>query len=138
MGTLEDAFMERVRINPITGCWHWLGGRGGNNNEYGITDIAGAREGAHRASYRIFIGEPDPTLVVDHLCWNTICVFPGHLEQTSQRENLMRGNTLQRQNANKTHCLRGHEFTTENTYLHRGRRICRECRRTYYTRKKAA
>lgn len=33
-------------------------------------------------------------------------------------------------NANKTHCVNGHEFTPENTYVHRGRsRHCRSCAR---------
>lgn len=31
-------------------------------------------------------------------------------------------------NAEKTHCKHGHEFTPENTYVHRGERACRTCR----------
>lgn len=42
--------------------------------------------------------------------------------------------------AKKTHCPQGHRFTPENTYVYRGRRNCRECRRDdnrrYYERKK--
>jgi len=30
-------------------------------------------------------------------------------------------------NANKTHCLRGHEFTPENTAIYGGARNCRAC-----------
>jgi hypothetical protein len=34
-------------------------------------------------------------------------------------------------NANKTHCRRGHEYTTENTYLHKHdntiSRSCKQC-----------
>lgn len=30
--------------------------------------------------------------------------------------------------ARKTHCLRGHPFDEENTYLYRGSRNCRKCR----------
>jgi hypothetical protein len=38
-------------------------------------------------------------------------------------------------NQTKTHCIRGHEFTPENTYVYRGRkgrlcRCCRACKRT--------
>ncbi len=33
-------------------------------------------------------------------------------------------------NARKTHCLRGHSFSTRNTYLTpRGARVCRTCHR---------
>jgi len=32
------------------------------------------------------------------------------------------------QNTDKTHCLRGHEFTSENTYMKGERRICIICR----------
>lgn len=42
------------------------------------------------------------------------------------------------QNATKTHCGRGHEFTAENTYLHDGRRTCRTCRRANHHARKAA
>lgn len=34
-------------------------------------------------------------------------------------------------NTNKTHCIRGHEFTKENTYVSSGHRSCRECSRQY-------
>jgi hypothetical protein len=54
-----------------------------------------------------------------------------------QRTNLKAGRKPQRNrkprtapgNASKTHCIRGHEFTPENTYVHNGRRACRECKR---------
>lgn len=42
----------------------------------------------------------------------------------------------------KTHCIRGHEFTPENTRVYRGRRSCRACHRqhdqAYRDRKEAA
>lgn len=34
-------------------------------------------------------------------------------------------------NARKTHCLRGHEFTEENTRPYDGRRHCRACQRIH-------
>lgn len=34
-------------------------------------------------------------------------------------------------NARKTHCLRGHEFTAENTRNYDGRRHCRACQRIH-------
>jgi hypothetical protein len=32
------------------------------------------------------------------------------------------------ENAEKTHCIRGHEFTPENTYIQQGWRQCKTCR----------
>jgi hypothetical protein len=38
----------------------------------------------------------------------------------------------------KTHCKRGHEFTPENTYVHRGARYCKQCNRDSQARRRAA
>jgi hypothetical protein len=38
--------------------------------------------------------------------------------------------------ASKTHCLRGHAFTAENTYVYRGNRCCRACKRIHKLRHK--
>lgn len=37
----------------------------------------------------------------------------------------------------RTHCKRGHEFTTENTYTHNGTRTCRRCKRESMAAKRA-
>lgn len=66
---------------------------------------------------------------IDHLCRNRGCVNPLHLQAVPMRENTLRGFGPSAENARKTHCKRGHEFTPENTYLHDGRRICKQCNR---------
>jgi hypothetical protein len=49
-----------------------------------------------------------------------------------------------RKRVRRTHCLKGHEFTDENTFIraHDKARVCRECRKQYarekYQRNKAA
>ena len=70
----------------------------------------------HRIMYRLFRGEIDPELTLDHLCRVRNCVNPDHLEEVTHGENISRGNPSWKQNAAKTHCKRGHEFTAENTY----------------------
>ncbi|NED52837.1 HNH endonuclease, partial [Micromonospora aurantiaca] len=67
--------------------------------------------------------------VTDHLCRNRACVNVTHLEIVTNRINILRGETLQAANAAKTHCIRGHEFTPENTYVKNGGRDCRTCAR---------
>lgn len=39
----------------------------------------------------------------------------------------------------QTHCIHGHEFTTENTIIHKnGTRHCRECRRAHDRKRRSA
>jgi hypothetical protein len=63
------------------------------------------------------------------------CVNPEHLEPVTSAVNTRRGRSPSAVNARKTHCVRGHEFTPQNTAWKvstarpRPRRLCRACRR---------
>lgn len=121
-------FMKRVEVQP-DGCWRWTGATGGARNHlYGVANGTTA----HRVAYEFFVG-PIPTgMVLDHLCRNTMCVNPEHLEPVTQRENLERGQGRSRAS---THCKNGHEYTPENTRIVviRGyeTRVCRACKRDW-------
>ncbi len=115
-------------------CWRWRGasdpkgyGRVGRMiNGKAVTKLA------HRVVYEAWVGAIPEGLQLDHLCRNHACVNPDHLEPVTQRENLLRGDTITARNAAKTHCLRGHEFTSDNTYVRPGgKRNCRTCMRGY-------
>lgn len=119
---------ERCRETP-EGCWEWTPNL--KPNGYGRLQVGG-REGkefyAHRFSYAAFNGPVPGGLQVDHLCRNRACCNPDHLEAVSCRENLMRGQTLTASRAAQTHCMHGHEFTTENIRRSKnGTRHCRTC-----------
>lgn len=46
---------------------------------------------AHRMSYEHFVGPIPEKMYLDHLCRNTLCVEPSHLEPVTNRENQLRG-----------------------------------------------
>jgi hypothetical protein len=71
---------------------------------------------------------------LDHLCRVRGCVNPDHLEVVTGATNTLRGISSPAINARKTHCRRGHEFTPENTYIDRGSRRCKACRRLIQNR----
>ena len=82
---------------------------------------------AHRVAWFLLMGK-EPSGMLDHLCRNRSCVNPDHLEPITNRENILRGYAPAAINARKTHCIRGHEFTPENTRIRKnGNRSCREC-----------
>lgn len=97
---------------------------------------------AHRSAYLLVKGEIPDGLVIDHACHNRDpecpggicihhrCINPNHLEAVTPGENTrrsphMKGGAKQP----RTHCLKGHEFTPDNTMMTKGRRICRVCHR---------
>lgn len=127
------------------GCWLWTASlRGGAYGQFGV------RHGhvvlAHRYSYGLAFGEIPAGLQIDHLCRETRCIRPDHLEAVTARENTLRSNAPSALNAAKDECLRGHPFDDANTYLMpsksgRPARFCRACgrerSRAYLARKAA-
>lgn len=76
-------------------CWVWIGA---TNGRYGKIDIkwkSGPRKGkrrnalAHRIAIEEFTGRRMTTRMVGkHLCNNTLCVNPAHLQGGTQRSNI--------------------------------------------------
>lgn len=112
---------------PGGGCWLWRGGRR-NKQGHGGFSLNGVTVSVHRFSFEQFRGPIPDDLVPDHLCMNPPCVNPLHLEPVTQQVNTLRcpigPSSI---NARVTHCPKGHEYTSENTILTGGRRVCRNC-----------
>ena len=123
--TLEDKFWAKV--DKSDGCWWWLGGV----NSYGYGAVSRTIDGrryqlqAHRVAYELLVGPIPEGLVIDHLCRNTRCVRPDHLEPVTDKVNILRGTSLSAVYAKRTHCVQGHLLPKERSP--RGDRICREC-----------
>ena len=121
---------ERIRVMP-SGCWEWKLSR--MKSGYGACHTmapSGKRlfTSAHRHVYQRLVGPVAPEMTIDHLCRNRPCVNPEHMEVVTRAENLRRGFGASAINARKTHCIRGHEFTPENTKPREGdKRHCRTC-----------
>lgn len=127
--SIPERFWEKVNRDTPSGCWEWLSVKAYFG--YGKFHFDRKRKfvGAHRVAYELSKGPIPDGLVLDHLCRNPGCVNPDHLQVVSQRENCLRGISPTADNAKKTHCKRGHEFTPENTFAVQGRwRGCRQCR----------
>lgn len=126
-------FNEKL-IAADGGCIEWRAGT--NSCGYGIFYPGppagiGDKVYAHRWSYEYHVGPIPAGLHLDHLCRNTLCVNPDHLEPVSLAENVRRGVSSPAQNARKTYCQRGHALAGDNLYINPGTgyRKCRTCSR---------
>jgi len=130
----QRRFWVKVQLPDERGCTAWTAAK--NSNGYGVFGLGGSRFYAHRVSWVLANGPIPPGKVIDHLCRNRVCVNPLHLEVTDSRTNILRGEAPTAENAKRTHCPWGHEYTAENTYVRppskahpNGGRDCRTCKR---------
>jgi hypothetical protein len=130
--SIKERFFRRVNKNgpvpknrPDLGqCWIFeiIRPRPGISGKYSLFSIKGKNFGAHRISYIIAKGEIPFGFVIDHLCKNTRCVNPDHLEAVTQKTNIQRNYII---------CKKcGHEFELKKD--NSGKRRCTNCRKKYY------
>jgi HNH endonuclease len=125
----KDYILQRIDINPTTGCWVWR--LSVNTNGYGDCTVRQVRCRAHRFAYRAWRGDPG-AVDLDHLCRNRRCCNPDHLEPVSHLENMRRGEYRLREA-----CPRGHAYTKDNLCADkRGWRKCLTCDRENQKRKR--
>jgi hypothetical protein len=83
-----------LQIEQAGDCWRWTG----SMDRYGYGQLSllrpdGTRTGtgAHRASWLAHRGDIPPGLMTDHLCRNSACVNPWHMELVTNQINVQRG-----------------------------------------------
>lgn len=94
MNKLPKRFTSKICVMP-NGCWEWRGTH--DKDGYGHFRIGSRTNGslrmvlAHRFAYETLVGPIPEGLQLDHLCRNTPCVNPLHLEVVTLQENIRRG-----------------------------------------------
>ena len=134
--SLSERFARYYIPEPNSGCWLWTGAvnRPNFGRPYGIIGnekaVLPRSDMAHRVSYKIFKGPILDGFEIDHLCRNTYCVNPEHLEAVTHIENIRRSIS--------NYCIRGHLFDASNTWVQKstGKRYCRKCQRIRYHNRK--
>lgn len=138
-----DPLWKPIRISPVvrfmskvvkveSGCWEWEAGIN-NVTSYAVFYFNGRQIMAHRFSYMVFNDRLIPKMEIDHLCRNRRCVNPCHLEQVTQKENLLRGEGIGAINSKKELCKRGHPLSGDNIRINaRGSRVCKACHQERY------
>ena len=112
--TVEERFYSKVARGD--GCWEWIAAK--CQLGYGKFWLEGQMREAHRVSYELTHGPVPDGLELDHLCRNTSCVNPEHLDPVSHRENCKRV-------PQPDVCPQGH---TDFSINYRGHRFCRTCK----------
>ena len=131
---LERRLLHNIKLGDIPvlrpdlgKCWGWTKATA---EGYGVISVKNRLSQAHRIAYELWIDKIPSGLVIDHLCRNTICINPKHLEPVTVRENILRGVGGPAVNSKKTHCIRGHLLQGDNLFVSKkGKRWCKICRR---------
>lgn len=119
--TIDSFSLKFVEL--ANGCWKWTGAVK-TNGQYGFFTVNGKLMSAHRAAYLLFKGPLLPRMEVAHNCHFGLCVNPDHLELKTHSENEF-------DKPLKTHCKRGHEFTSDNTQIFYDKRDGQSYRKCY-------
>lgn len=118
---LPERFWNKVTATS-SGCWRWIGAI--NSKGYGNFRFNGKTVQAHRLCFLTLTGQT--TLPLDHLCRNTWCVNPEHMEPVTTRVNIARGTSPGAVLHRLGVCSKGHSLATAYVAAN-GTRHCRIC-----------
>lgn len=96
---IRNRILARIRVDTATGCWIWRGAKSNSARPgcppryYGHLSIRGRARRVHRLAYELWRGKIPKGLEPDHLCRQTLCANPWHLEPVTGSTNALRGLT---------------------------------------------
>jgi hypothetical protein len=125
MTDMQKYILDRTIPEPNTGCWLW--NMSLDQDGYGRAVFKAFKTPAHRISYLAFKGDLGKMMVC-HKCDTPACVNPDHLWLGTAKDNAVDCSIKGRKQ--KSHCINGHEFTAENTYIKRHKSKSSKCCRT--------
>jgi len=128
LGTRFDQLVRQLMRNANDACWSWPCHSGGG---YASLHLDGRTVRAVMVAYELKHGPVPTGLQLDHLCRNTGCWNPDHVEPVTPSVNQLRGTSRQ---SEKTHCPQGHSYNSENTAIRRSKggrlkRFCKPCQK---------
>lgn len=126
----EVALLERL-FSLVTIGEHWIYNGYKDKDGYGAFS-AGKRtyktRRVHRVSFMIFKGPIPDGYEPHHNCLIRACIRPKHLDLMTVSEHARLSGKQPKIRPPRTHCMKGHELTPENTYIfHRNGKDERSC-----------
>lgn len=99
-GTVAERLLRRRRIDPITGCWLWTGGK--SKGGYGAIRVEGVQQKVHRVSAHVYTGfDLASPLFICHTCDTRACFHPAHLFSGTPADNIQDAVSKDRMNKPK-------------------------------------
>lgn len=124
--TYEDLLTQaqsRLVVPELGVCYEWQLACGADG--YGRKKYLNRPWKVHKLAWVVAGNDIPEGYELNHICRNRPCIRLEHLEViTAHAHHLFHAQFV-------THCVKGHEFTPENTYIRpdRGTRACRTCNR---------
>jgi len=105
-----------AKVHKTSDCWIWTAANNKKKEPYGLFNLKGKTERAHRVAYEMEHGRLQEDVQVLHHCDNTLCVRPSHLflgdHDLNMRDKVEKG----RQARTRGEEHPGHKLTEEQVY----------------------
>lgn len=109
-------FESKYEPEPNSGCWLWTGGIDITDAgiSYGYMWLSHTKKvRAHRFSYELYKGKIPLGFQIRHMCHNSLCVNPNHLDVGTSQDNMNDKVKAGRQAKGRKHGRSQKKFTEE-------------------------